>query len=75
MVFVTATNKFNYGISFLLSKFSFFFSKSSVTDIIQQLSSPLLIRMIGTRDGAKIGILCVKYGNAKVSLTTSFFFQ
>ncbi|RDX94671.1 Pumilio-like 24 [Mucuna pruriens] len=39
--------------------------KSSVTDIIQQLSSPLIIRMIGTRDGAKIGILCVKYGDAK----------
>ncbi|CAL0330180.1 unnamed protein product [Lupinus luteus] len=39
--------------------------QSSVTDIIQQLSSPLLVRMIGTKDGAKIGILCVKYGNAK----------
>ncbi|BAT77096.1 hypothetical protein LR48_Vigan01g302900 [Vigna angularis] len=39
--------------------------KSSVTDIIQQLSSPLIVRMIGTRDGAKIGTLCVKYGNAK----------
>ncbi|XP_020227663.1 pumilio homolog 24 isoform X2 [Cajanus cajan] len=39
--------------------------KSSVTDIIQQLSSPLIVRMIGTRDGAKIGIFCVKYGNAK----------
>lgn len=39
--------------------------KSSVTDIIQQLSSPLIVRMIGTRDGAKIGILCIKYGNAK----------
>ncbi|KAK7264669.1 hypothetical protein RJT34_32279 [Clitoria ternatea] len=39
--------------------------KSSVTDVIQQLSSPLLVRMIGTKDGAKIGILCVKCGNAK----------
>ncbi|KAK7387939.1 hypothetical protein VNO78_22738 [Psophocarpus tetragonolobus] len=39
--------------------------KSSVTDIIQQLSNPLIVRMIGTRDGAKIGILCVKYGSAK----------
>ncbi|QCD80016.1 hypothetical protein DEO72_LG2g334 [Vigna unguiculata] len=39
--------------------------KSSVTDIIQQLSSPLIVRMIGTKDGAKIGTLCVKYGNAK----------
>ena len=39
--------------------------QSSVTDIIRQLSSPLLVRMIGTKDGAKIGILCAKYGNAK----------
>ncbi|XP_004508185.1 pumilio homolog 24 isoform X2 [Cicer arietinum] len=39
--------------------------KTSVTDIIQQLSSPLLIRIIGTKDGAKIGVLCVKYGSAK----------
>lgn len=28
--------------------------------------------MIGTRDGAKIGTLCVKYGNAKVCPATSF---
>ncbi|KAE9602581.1 putative armadillo-like helical protein [Lupinus albus] len=40
--------------------------------IADQLSSPLLVRMIGTKDGAKIGILCVKCGNAKVSLATSF---
>ncbi|GAU48158.1 hypothetical protein TSUD_198160, partial [Trifolium subterraneum] len=40
--------------------------KTSVTDIIQQLSSPLLVRVIGTKDGAKIGTLCVKYGSAKV---------
>ncbi|CAL5198923.1 unnamed protein product [Lathyrus oleraceus] len=39
--------------------------KSSVTDIIQQLSSPLLVRVIGTKDGAKIGVLCLKYGSAK----------
>lgn len=26
--------------------------------------------MIGTKDGAKIGILCVKYGNAKVCATS-----
>ncbi|KAI4338311.1 hypothetical protein L6164_016652 [Bauhinia variegata] len=39
--------------------------QSSVTDIIQQLSSPLLLRMIATRDGSKIGILCVKHGSAK----------
>ncbi|XP_045786833.1 pumilio homolog 24 isoform X1 [Trifolium pratense] len=39
--------------------------KTSVTDIIQQLSSPLLVRIIGTKDGAKIGTFCVKYGSAK----------
>lgn len=51
----------------LLSKVSLWIcEKSSVTDIIQQLSSPLLVRMIGTRDGAKLGILCVKHGSAKV---------
>lgn len=70
--FLQATaNKFNHGNRSSIS--IEFFWKSSVTDIIQQLSSPLLVRMIGTRDGAKIGILCVKYGNAKVSLATSFF--
>lgn len=39
--------------------------KSSAADIIQQLSSPLLVRMIHTRDGSKIGMLCVKHGSAK----------
>ncbi|KAH1091260.1 hypothetical protein J1N35_018517 [Gossypium stocksii] len=39
--------------------------KSSAADIIQQLSGPLLVRMIHTRDGSKIGMLCVKHGSAK----------
>ncbi|KAK8619658.1 hypothetical protein V6N13_135940 [Hibiscus sabdariffa] len=39
--------------------------RSSAADIIQQLSGPLLVRMIHTRDGSKIGMLCVKYGSAK----------
>ncbi|OMO53583.1 hypothetical protein CCACVL1_28521 [Corchorus capsularis] len=39
--------------------------KSSAADVIQQLSGPLLVRMIHTRDGSKIGILCVKHGSAK----------
>ncbi|KAJ4969379.1 hypothetical protein NE237_016080 [Protea cynaroides] len=39
--------------------------KSSATEVIQQLSGPLLVRMIHTRDGVKVGILCVKYGSAK----------
>ncbi|KAL4308813.1 hypothetical protein GQ457_01G021600 [Hibiscus cannabinus] len=39
--------------------------RSSAADIIQQLSGPLLVRMIHTRDGSKIGLLCVKHGSAK----------
>lgn len=33
---------------------------------------PLLVRMVRTRDGLKVGILCIKHGNAKV-VTRSFF--
>ncbi|KAE8734258.1 TOPLESS-related 2 isoform 1 [Hibiscus syriacus] len=40
--------------------------QSSAADIIQQLSGHLLVRMIHTRDGSKIGMLCVKHGIAKV---------
>eukprot|EP01018_Ginkgo_biloba_P028107 Gb_02879 [translate_table: standard] len=40
-------------------------NKSSVTDVIQQLSGPLLVRMIHTRDGSKVGALCVIHGSAK----------
>ncbi|XP_077218294.1 pumilio 24 [Tasmannia lanceolata] len=39
--------------------------RSSATDVIQQLSGPLLIRMIHTKDGSKLGMLCIKHGNAK----------
>ncbi|KAH7573516.1 hypothetical protein ACOSP7_007248 [Xanthoceras sorbifolium] len=39
--------------------------KSSAADVIQQLSGPLLVRMIHTREGSKIGMLCVKHGSAK----------
>ncbi|KAJ0093529.1 hypothetical protein Patl1_24980 [Pistacia atlantica] len=39
--------------------------KTSAADIIQQLSGPLLVRVIHTRDGSKIGILCIKHGSAK----------
>eukprot|EP00262_Sarcandra_glabra_P017584 TRINITY_DN6061_c0_g1_i1.p1 TRINITY_DN6061_c0_g1~~TRINITY_DN6061_c0_g1_i1.p1 ORF type:complete len:660 (-),score=112.79 TRINITY_DN6061_c0_g1_i1:326-2281(-) len=39
--------------------------RSSATDVIQQLSGPLLVRMIHTRDGSKVGMLCVKHGSAK----------
>ncbi|KAK4283399.1 hypothetical protein QN277_000351 [Acacia crassicarpa] len=49
----------------LLTEYISIADKSSVRDIMEQLSSPLLVRMIGTRDGAKLGILCVKHGSAK----------
>ncbi|XP_057817317.2 pumilio homolog 24 isoform X2 [Cryptomeria japonica] len=39
--------------------------KTSVTDVIQQLSGPLLVRIIHTRDGSKVGATCVIHGNAK----------
>ncbi|PON61968.1 Coatomer beta subunit [Parasponia andersonii] len=39
--------------------------QSSATDVIQQLSAPLLVRMIHTRDGSRLGMLCVKHGSAK----------
>ncbi|KAL8153651.1 hypothetical protein V2J09_011411 [Rumex salicifolius] len=39
--------------------------QTSAADVLQQLSGPLLVRMIHTRDGSKLGILCVKHGSAK----------
>lgn len=39
--------------------------KSPATDIIQQLSGPLLVRMMHTRDGSRIAMLCIKHGSAK----------
>ncbi|KAJ8766851.1 hypothetical protein K2173_009153 [Erythroxylum novogranatense] len=39
--------------------------KSSAAEMLQQLSSPLLVRMIHTRDGSRLGILCIKHGSAK----------
>lgn len=47
--------------------------KSSATEVIQQLSSPLLVRMIHTKDGSRIGTLCVKHGSAKVGCIFSHF--
>ena len=40
-------------------------NKSSVTDIIQWLSEILLVRMIHTRVGSKVGALCIIYSSAK----------
>lgn len=48
--------------------------KSSASDVIQQLSGPFLVRMIHTRDGSKLGILCVKHGNPKVCCTWPLIF-
>ncbi|KAL4273604.1 hypothetical protein GQ457_13G014500 [Hibiscus cannabinus] len=39
--------------------------QSSAADIVQQLSGPLLVRMIHTQDGSKIGMLCIRHGSAK----------
>ncbi|XP_059433723.1 pumilio homolog 24-like [Corylus avellana] len=39
--------------------------QSSATDVIQQLTGPLLVRMIHTKDGSRIAMLCVKHGSAK----------
>ncbi|XP_068332792.1 pumilio homolog 24-like [Pyrus communis] len=37
----------------------------SAADVIKQLSGPLLVRVIHTRDGSKVGMLCVKHGSSK----------
>ncbi|CAI0626731.1 unnamed protein product [Linum tenue] len=39
--------------------------KFSAADVLEQLSGPLLVRMIHTKDGSRIGTLCVKHGSAK----------
>ncbi|KAK6930214.1 CPL domain [Dillenia turbinata] len=39
--------------------------RTSAAEVIQKLSGPLLVRVIGTKNGSKIGILCVKHGSAK----------
>ncbi|KAK9672956.1 hypothetical protein RND81_12G137200 [Saponaria officinalis] len=39
--------------------------KMSAEEVIKQLSGPLLVRIIHTKDGSRIGMLCVKHGGAK----------
>lgn len=39
-----------------------------IAETVQQLSGGLLVRMVHTRDGAKIGVTCVMHGNNKVSI-------
>ncbi|CAI9776211.1 unnamed protein product [Fraxinus pennsylvanica] len=38
---------------------------SSAADVIQHLSGSGLVRVIHTKDGSRLGSLCVKHGNAK----------
>ncbi|KAL1806702.1 hypothetical protein DCAR_0832534 [Daucus carota subsp. sativus] len=49
----------------LLMEYVTIADQSSAAEVIQQLSGPLLVRMIHTKDGSRIGMLCVKHGNAK----------
>ncbi|XP_051152665.1 pumilio homolog 24 isoform X2 [Andrographis paniculata] len=39
--------------------------QSSAADIIQQLSGPLIVRMIHTKDGSRLGMLSIRHGGAK----------
>lgn len=39
--------------------------KTMTMDVLQQLSGPLLVRMIHTKDGAKLGVTCVVSGSRK----------
>jgi hypothetical protein len=39
--------------------------KSMIQEVVQQLSGALLVRMLHTRDGAKVGVTCVMHGSNK----------
>ncbi|KAL0367778.1 UNVERIFIED_CONTAM: Pumilio24 [Sesamum radiatum] len=39
--------------------------QSSAADVIQQLSGASLVRMIHTKDGSRLGMLCIRHGSAK----------
>ncbi|CAM6098228.1 unnamed protein product [Calypogeia fissa] len=39
--------------------------QTMVEDVVKSLSGPLLVRMIHTKDGAKVGVTCVKQSSAK----------
>ncbi|KAG9130829.1 hypothetical protein Leryth_016973 [Lithospermum erythrorhizon] len=39
--------------------------QTSALEVIQQLSGPILVRLIHTKDGSRIGALCIKHGSAK----------
>ncbi|XP_058212550.1 pumilio homolog 24 [Rhododendron vialii] len=38
---------------------------SSAADVIEQLSGPLLVRMVHSKEGSRIAMLCIKHGSAK----------
>lgn len=48
--------------------------QTSAAFVIQQLSGPLLIRMVHTRDGSRLAMLCIKHGSAKVHFSSSSYF-
>ncbi|GJT83703.1 pumilio homolog 24 [Tanacetum coccineum] len=45
---------------------------TSAADVIQHVSSALLIRMIHTKDRSKIGILCIKHGSAQETFVEGY---
>lgn len=49
--------------------------QTSAAFVIQQLSGPLLIRMVHTRDGSRLAMLCIKHGSAKVLHFSSSYFM
>lgn len=49
----------------LLIEYMTIADKTSAAFVIQQLSGPLLIRMVHTRDGSRLAMLCIKHGSAK----------
>ncbi|XP_042022741.1 pumilio homolog 24-like [Salvia splendens] len=39
--------------------------KFSAADVIQPLSGPSFVRIIATKDGSRLGMLCIRHGSAK----------
>lgn len=42
--------------------------QSLISDVVEQLAGTLLVRMLHTRDGARVASLCVAAGSAKVHM-------
>ncbi|GKD41230.1 pumilio homolog 24, partial [Tanacetum coccineum] len=45
--------------------------KTSAADVVRHISTALLVQMIHTKDGSKVGILCIKHGSAQVKVHRS----